>query len=81
MEFFTELSDRAAEQISGGKNDQWGPPFPGTEQEVPPGLLKNLNEDGKIPPGLDPTEGDLPGNKNGFTDADIGPVPPGWTQP
>ncbi len=23
MEFFTELSDRAAEQISGGKNDQW----------------------------------------------------------
>ncbi|MDJ0902566.1 MAG: hypothetical protein QNJ55_27555 [Xenococcus sp. MO_188.B8] len=77
MEFFTELSDRAAEQISGGKNDQWGSPFPDTEQEVPPGLLKNFNEDGSIPPGIDP--GDLPGNKNGFADTDLGPVPPGWT--
>lgn len=78
MEFLTELSDRAAEQISGGKNDQWEPPLPGTEQEIPPGLLNIFNEDGKIPAGLNPP-GDAPGNKNGFTDTDIGEVPSGWT--
>ncbi len=80
MEFFTELSDRACEQISGGKNDKWGSPLPGTEQEIPPGLLKIFNEDGKIPPGIDPTSGDAPGNKKGFADTDLGgPLPSGWT--
>ena len=80
IEFFTELSDRASEQIFGGKNDKWESPFPGTEQIVPPGLFKNFTKDGKIPPGLDDvTTDDAPGNKNGHPETDIGTVPPGWT--
>ena len=84
MEFFTDLSDRASEQISGGKNDKWGSPG-GGEQVIPPGLIKKFEESGFIPEGLNddpPGSGSnvpLHGNKNGFETSDIGIVPPGWT--
>ena len=81
MEFFTELSDRASEQISGGK-DKW-PELDG--QPLPPGLFKNFEESGFIPEGINddpPGSGSgvpLHGNKNGFETSDIGIVPKGWT--
>ena len=79
MEFFTDLSDRTSEQLSGGKNDKWQSPIPGTEQVIPPGLYKNNIETGKIPPGLNDLDGDSPGNKTGHVNTDVGLVPPGWT--
>ena len=59
MKLFSKLSDRTAEQLIGGKNDKWEIPEelddPNTPEQplpVPPGLNKNLEEDGKVPNGL-----------------------------
>ena len=76
MELFSQLSDRTAEQISGGK-DKWDEI---NGQPIPPGLYKNFTQNGKLPQGLACNcDGSQRGEKNGFGESNLPGVvvPPG----
>lgn len=65
MEFFTKLSDRTAEQISGGNDETI---------RGPKGLIKKFENPGVDAPGLTPEKGikiasNNNGNKNGWIEA------------
>ena len=70
MNFFTELSDRTAEQISGGTSEE------SITVRGPRGLIKKLENPGVDAPGLTPEKGqkigsNSNGRKNGWTEGTV----------
>lgn len=71
---FSKLSDRAAEQLAGGKNSKWQQiPFDFDNEDTeevpglaPPGTANNFFEKGKAPKGLVQQEKQPKGWSQGF---------------